>query len=95
MSTNPNRTACEDVPFDPNAERKDYLPVFFSHEGFFLALQIEIVDFRDKFVIGPVGIDDHTSTLTEVNPIDFGAVGDGIADDYEPLRETIAYALAE
>ena len=59
-----------------------------------MALQIEIVDFRDRFVIGPVGIEDHAPTIIEVRPIDFGAAGDGVTDDYKPLQETVSYALA-
>lgn len=90
----PALTTCEDEPFDSNAPPGDTLPLFFSQEGFFLALQIEIVDFRDRFVIGPVGIEDHTSAILEVSPMDFGAVGDGVADDFEALQETVSFALA-
>ncbi|MDR4510068.1 MAG: hypothetical protein MRJ65_17845 [Candidatus Brocadiaceae bacterium] len=69
-------------------------PPLFSHEGFFLALEISIVDYRDWFLIGPVGIEEHAVVITEANPMDFGAVGDGVVNDSKALKETVLYALA-
>ncbi|RMA58988.1 right-handed parallel beta-helix repeat-containing protein [Ulvibacter antarcticus] len=85
---------CNDPHVNPGLTISKSLPVFYSEEGFFLALLVNIRDFRDRFLIGPIGIEDHTPTITVANPLNFGAVGDGETDDTIALRETIAYGLA-
>jgi hypothetical protein len=83
---------CE--PFDNTIPINSGLPVFYSASGWMLAITSNYVDHRDKFVIGPVGLEKHSPTITEVTPFEFGAVADGIRDDYEALRKTIAFAQA-
>ncbi|MAT42820.1 MAG: hypothetical protein CL609_10790 [Anaerolineaceae bacterium] len=94
-SVNGTSSPCPpDIPFDNSVSVNSGLPVFHSDSGWMLAITINYVDFRDKFVIGPVGLENHLPTKTEISPLDFGAVGDDIADDWFALSQTIAYAQA-
>jgi hypothetical protein len=90
----PGQVTADDVPVGEARFPQESLPVFFSDSGFLLGVEISIVDHRDSFVLGPIGVEDHAVTLSSVSPVDFGAAANGVTDDSDALESAVAYAYA-